>query len=239
MGDRVRVVSGDPGGSPRARTLGMALGVVVIVLAAFFVGRSAGPSHHAVTPAPRTVVQGPPEPSRIVDGVGAGYPHTESGAVAALLGDGTTLGNPSVLLDPHRRAQVLSLIATSRYAATFSGAGGRALAAARQGALGRGLTSGAQTVYLAVPIAYRVVSYTPEAIRVVGYGVSVVGNDQGLAPRATWATTTTTAVWQGGDWRVDSASTSDGPTPALTSTPSDAVTFLDGLAGAHVVRDEP
>jgi hypothetical protein len=56
--------------------------------------------------------------------------------------------------------------ATSRYAATFSGAGSYALAAAWQGPLGRGLSAGAQTVYLAVPNAYRVASYTPQGIRV-------------------------------------------------------------------------
>lgn len=199
-------------------------------------GRTTAPAHHgAARPGPPT----PPGPARVVNGVGVGYPDTQPGALAALLADSTTLGNPSVLLDPRRRAQVLSLIATSRYAATFSGAGGQALAAARQGPLGRGLTSGAQTVYLAVPVAYRVVSYTAQAIRVAGYGVSVVGNDQGLAPRATWATTTTDAVWQNGDWRIDAVSTTDGPTPAVTSEPSSATAFLNALAGAQRVHDAP
>lgn len=145
-----------------------------------------------------------------------------------------------MLLDPRRRAQVLALIATPRYAATFAGAGGQALAQAeRQTALGRGIASGAETVFLAVPIGYRVVSYTPARIRVIGYGLSVVANDQGLSPRATWATTVTDAVWQDGDWRVDAASSTEGPTPAQTAPASDAASFLHTLAGARQVHHAP
>lgn len=240
MSDPVRVFSDDPGPSSRPRLLAGLAAVLAAVLVAFVVGRATAPATRPRSSTqPRPTIQGPPEPSRVIDGVGVGWPHTRIGAVAALLADSAALGNPSVLLNARRRAQVLSLIATSRYAATFSGAAAQALAQARNSPLGEGLRSGAQTVYLAAPIAYRVVAYAPGAIRVVAYAVSVVGNDQGLAPRATWATSTTTAVWQNGDWRVDSASSSDGPTPALTSSPSDAVTFVGALAGSQLVHDEP
>lgn len=242
MADRVRVVSGGDGPSPRGGLTAAALAVgLVLVAVAFVIGRVTAPgtSPRPAAPAAQRAA-GVPGPSRIVDGVGVGYPHTQAGAVAALLADGQTLGDPRVLLNPSRRTQVLSLIATTRYAAQFSGAGGEALAQAeRETALGRGLASGAQTVYLAVPVAYRVVSYSPARITVVGYGVSVAANDQGLSPRATWATSTTTAVWQGGDWRVDSASSSDGPAPGLTNSPSSASALLGALAGAHEVHDAP
>jgi hypothetical protein len=241
MDDRVRVVSVDSRRprSSRAGILAAAVAAVAAVAVAFVIGRATAPP--GTTPRqPPPAAPRPPGPSRIVDGVGVGYPDTEAGAVAALLADGQTLSNPRVLLDSHRRAKVLALIATSRYAATFSGAGGRALATAeRQTALGRGLATGAQTVFLGVPIAYRVVSYTPQRIRVIGYGVSVVANDQGLSPRGTWATSTTDAVWQNGDWRVDAVTSSEGPTPAPTASPSDSASFLNALAGAHETHDAP
>jgi hypothetical protein len=243
MGDRVRVLSGGQGGpSPRGGLTVVALVVgLVLVAAAFVIGRLTAPgSSPRSSRPPAAPAAGIPGPSRVVDGVGVGYPHTQAGAVAALLADGQTLGDPRVLLNPSRRTQVLTLIATARYAAQFSGSGGQALAQAeRQTALGRGLESGAQTVYLAVPVAYRVTSYTPERITVVGYGVSVAANDQGLSPRATWAMSTTTAVWQDSDWKVDSASSSDGPTPALTDRPSSASALLGALAGAREVHDAP
>ena len=241
MDDRVRVVAGGGSRPPSRWRVVAAVVVAVAALAlAFVVGRSTAPAGTTQGHPPRSAVPQRPGPARVVDGVGVGYPDTESGAVAALLADGQTLSDPRVLLDPARRSQVLGLIATSRYAATFSGSGGRALATAeRQTALGRGLATGAQTVFLGVPIAYRVVSYTPQRIRVIGYGVSVVANDRGLSPRATWATSTTDAVWQNGDWRVDAVTSSDGPTPAPTAAPSDALSFLNALAGARETHDAP
>lgn len=241
MPDRVRVLaSGDGPNRPRAAVLAGAVVVAALVVSAFFVGRATAPSKHAGPRAQGTPAPTGPGPSRVVDGVPVGYPDTQTGAVAALLADGQTLSDPRVLLNPTRRAQVLSLIASPRYAATFAGSGGQALAQAeRRTALGRGLAAGAQTLFLGVPIAYRVVSYTPRRIRVIGYGVSVVANDQGLSPRATWATSTTDAVWQNGGWRVDAVSSSDGPTPASTAPPSDAASFLSLLAGAHETHDAP
>lgn len=230
--------AGAPGRSLPLAGIAFAL---VLVVAAFVVGRVTAPSHSS-TRTLTTTVSSPsqPAPSKVVDGVAVGYPHTRAGAVAALLADGQTLSDPKVLLNPTLRSQVLSLIATSQYAQTFSGAGGQALVQAeRNTPLGQGIRSGAQTVFLSVPVSYRVVSYSPQQVKVIGYGVSIVANDQGLSPRTTWATSTTTAVWQDGDWKVASASSSDGPTPALTAQPSSASAFLGALDGTQEVHDAP
>jgi hypothetical protein len=151
------------------------------------------------------------------------------------------LGNPQILLDPSRRAQVLSLIATERYAATFRGPAATALEAVRRGPLGRGLAAGTQTVYLASPIAYRVVSYTDAEAVIEGWGVSIVGNGQGVNPQATWGTTRTTARWENDDWRIDAVRPTAGPTPRLApgQTPSAAGDFLARLNGLHGVRHAP
>jgi hypothetical protein len=241
MAERVRVVSSSASGPGRSLPLGVLAAALIAIAVAFVVGRVTVPSQHATRTVTSTVAtSSEPSPSRVVDGVAVGYPHTEAGAVASLLADGQTLSDPHVLLNASRRAQVLSLIATSQYAQTFAGSGGQALSQAeRQTALGRGIASGAQTVFLSVPVAYKVLSYSPQAIKVAGYGVSVVANDQGLSPRATWATSTTTAVWQDGDWKVASATSTDGPTPALTNQPSAAGQFLNALSGASEVHDAP
>jgi hypothetical protein len=240
MSDQVRVLSGDDGPSPQRRWLTAVAAVLLALIAGLVVGRATAPDA-GTTPrqAPPPATAAAQGPSRVVSGVGVGYPRTRAGAVAALFSDSSVLGDPRTLLDASRRSRVLSLIATDRYARTFRGRGAAALDQERRGPLGRGLQTGAQTVYLASPIAYRVVSFTPNAARVIGWGVAVVGNDQGLAPRATWATSTTDAVWENGDWKIDAVTSQDGPTPALTSSPSTASLFLDRLGGLQGVRHAP
>lgn len=240
MSDQVRVLSGGDGPSPPRRWLAVVGAILLALIAGLTVGRATAPDAGTTTrQAPTPTAGATPGPSRVVSGVGLGYPRTRAGAVAALFSDSAVLGDPRTLLNTSRRSRVLSLIATDRYARTFQGRGAAALDQERRGLLGRGLQTGAQTVYLASPIAYRVVSFTPDATRVVGWGVAVVGNDQGLAPRATWATSTTDAVWENGDWKIDAVTSQDGPTPALTSSPSAASAFLDRLGGLQGVRHAP
>jgi hypothetical protein len=237
MANRLRGTAG--GGPPRRGplTLGAALLTLLALIVGLLVGRLTAPDDRANQPPPRA---SGPGPSRIVDGVPLGYAHSRAGAVAALLNYGVVLGDPHTLLDRARRAMVLRLVATDRYASTFQGRGAAALEQARRGPLGRGLATGARTIYLASPIAYRVISYDGRTARIDGWGVAVVGNDQGLAPSATWATTETVARWQDGDWKIDSVRTHDGPTPALAGQDaSDAQTFLGRLAGTRGVRHAP
>jgi hypothetical protein len=171
-------------------------------------------------------------------GVPVRFARSREGAVAAMLSHGAALGDPRVLFDPERRAQILSVVATPRYAGTFEGPRAAGLEAARRGPLGQGLADGVQTLYLASPIAYRIVSYSPDQAVVEGWGVSVVGNDHGLPPQATWGKTLTWARWQQGDWRIDAVEAKDGPTPALAegqrpSTAADTFARLSGLRGVR------
>jgi hypothetical protein len=185
--------------------------------------------------------QASPGPDDSEFGVPTGFAHSEAGAVAALLNYASALGDPRVLLDPRRLEQVLSVVATRRYAATFEGRGGVAIEAVRRGPLGQGLAAGARTAYFATPIAYRIASYSSAQAVVEGWGVSVVGNAEGLEPQATWGKTLTTLRWDGRDWRVDAVESKDGPTPSLAEgqVPSTAPDFLARLDGLRGVRHAP
>lgn len=156
MSDQVRVLSGGDGPSSPRRWLLAVAALLVAVLVGLVVGRATAPDATTTTrQAPAATAGAPPAPSRVVSGVGVGFPRTRAGAVAALCSDSAVLGDPRTLLDASRRSRVLGLIATDRYARTFQGRAAAALDQERRGPLGRGLQTGAQTVYLASPIAYR------------------------------------------------------------------------------------
>lgn len=239
MADDVRVVASGSTTRRRGVSTGTVLAVIAALLIGLLVGRltSGGGDDSPPTPKRGQDVG----PTRSVNGVPVGYAHSREGAVAALLNYGAVLSDPNVLLDERRRADVLRLIATPRYASTFRGEGAAALDAVKQSPLGRGLTNGARTVYFGTPISYRVQTYDGDSATVVGWGVSVVGNDQGLAPQATWGTTITTAKWQDGDWKVDAVRTIGGPVPkqADGQRPSDADAFLSRLGDARGLRHAP
>jgi len=240
VGDGVRILTGDGGGRGRRRLpLAVITAVVVALIAGLLVGRATAPDDGSSTPAaPASVPDG--QPSRRVGTVGVGFPHTRAGAVAATLNGGAALGDPRVLLDTARRTRVLALIATERYAKTFTGAGAAALDRAADEPLGRGLRSGARTISLTSPLAYRVSAYSDARATVVSWGVAVVGNDQGLAPSSSWATTTTALRWQDGDWKIDAARSVDGPTPGLGGQdPTAADAFIAGLADSQGVHHAP
>jgi hypothetical protein len=52
-------------------------------------------------------------------------------------------------------------------------------------------------------------------------------------------TTTTTAAWEHGDWKVDQVRSQRGPVPAEAGTPSAARSFLSALAGMSALRHAP
>lgn len=216
------------------------LGSIGLLVAALLVGFAAGRASERADPPPQPV-RSVPGPQDMRLGVPARFPRTPEGAVAAMLSHGAVLSDPRVLLDPRRRTHVLSVIATPRYASSFAGRSAAGLEAAREGPLGRSLAEGVQTLYLASPIAYRLVSYSPQQAVVEGWGVAVVGTATGVEPVATWGKTLTTARWQDGDWRIDAVESQDGPVPALAAgqRPAPADEFFARLRGLRGIRHLP
>jgi hypothetical protein len=224
MGDRRR---------PRAAT---ALTMVAALMVAVAVGRLTAPGPKAV--APQIHALPAPRVRGVVAGVPVGYARTRAGAVAAMAAYGQALASPRVQLDDRRRRAVASVVGTERYARALEDAEA-VFAARRRSAVGQALRPGAHAVFLGLPIAYRVLSYDGSRVVIKSWGVAVVASDTGLEPRASWSTTTTTAVWQDGDWKVDDVRSRAGPVPAGTGTPSPAASFIDALAGMRALRHAP
>jgi hypothetical protein len=217
-----------------------AVALVVALAAAAVIGRLTAPPADAPPlrrPAP---VATPPGlgATRTVAGVPVGYARTREGAVAAMAAYGRVLADPRVQLDDRRRRQVAQAVGTARYARALEG-GQTGLAALRDGPVGQALRPGARAVFLAVPVAYRTLSFDTTRTVIVSWGVAIAASDTGIQPRAGWETTTTTAIWQHGDWKVDRVASTSGPSPAGTAAPSQAASFIDGLAGMRALRHVP
>jgi hypothetical protein len=214
--------------------------LVVALAAAAVIGRLTAPTAGA-PPVPQPVpVAKPPGlgATRTVAGIPVGFARTREGAVAAMAAYGHALADPRVQLDDRRRGTVAAAVGTSRYVRTLREA--RAVfAALRAGPVGQALRPGARAVFLAVPIAYRILSYDGSTAVIKGWGVAITASDTGLTPAADWATTTTAAVWERGDWKVDRVSSTSGPAPRGPRTSPAPPDFLDALAGMRTLRYAP
>jgi hypothetical protein len=225
------------GDRPHSR-IGLVLAILAALTLGAVVGRVTAPHPQAVTPKIRPF----PTPERlarsVAAGVPVGYPRTRPGAVAAMAAYGQALADPRVQLDDRRRRAVAAAVGTERYARSLENA--ESVFAARQrGKVGQALRPGAHAVFLGLPVAYRVVSYDGSRAVIKSWGVAVVASDTGLEPRASWGTTTTTAVWRDDDWKVDEVRSQVGPIPAATGAPSDAGLFIAALAGMRALRHVP
>jgi hypothetical protein len=212
----------------------LATGAALILAAA--VGRLTAPHQEAETPQIRALPR--PAALGVAAGVPVGYAHTRAGAVAAMAAYGQALADPRVQLDDQRRRAVAAAVGTERYARALEDAEA-VFAARRRGAVGQALRPGAHAVFLGLPVAYRVMSYDGSRAVIKSWGVAVLASDTGLEPRASWGTTTTTAVWHDDDWKVDEVRSRAGPVPVGTGTPSDAGSFIAALAGMRALRHVP
>jgi hypothetical protein len=212
--------------------------LLAALVVAGLVGRLTAPSGDPSRP-PETRNAAPEtRGTGVAAGVPVGYPRTRAGAVAAMAEYGQALTDPRVQLDDRRRRAVVAAVGTDRYARALQDAEA-VFAARREGAVGRALRRGARAVFLGLPIAYRVVTYDGSRAVIKSWGVAVAASDTGIEPRVGWGTTTTTAVWESGDWKVDQVHSQPGPVPAETGTPSQAASFIEALAGMRTLHHAP
>lgn len=164
----------------------------------------------AATP-PAPVAFGAPE---IVEGVPWGWPQTSDGAAAAALTVVAVTGQPDVVFDPGRFAQVADVV----FAPAIVGEQARQVQVARtqleQSAWADQPTS--RRMYHLAPLAVTVRSFHPEAgrARVDVWAMTLIG--VGDAGGATFTTSTVdlhTAA--AGGWTVVGLDTVEGPTPMV------------------------
>jgi hypothetical protein len=187
----------------------------LLIAAAVCLGLIAGRLTACGQPDPRPLNPGSPGPTRLaVGGVGVGYAHTRAGALAANAGYQQAFADASILRPATLRARI-EAVATPQSAPAMIAAnepGARRLA---QGVLGAGVREGLPTLYFAVPVFYRLDSYSPRRAVIRSWGFTVVGNATTAEPGAYFGTSRVELVWLDGDWKIAATRAAFGPTPRL------------------------
>jgi hypothetical protein len=150
-------------------------------------------------------------PRRVVDGVPVGYAHSQAGAVAAATNYATVLSSP-LILDADRRHRAIQRLAAPRAAAGLQRAFDQTVPLIAKG-LGARVGAGGEVVLRAIPVGWRLDRYDAAAAQVAIWATGVGGSLAGTPVQEGWGVTTVRLQWSGGDWKLVSTSTSDGPVP--------------------------
>jgi hypothetical protein len=166
-------------------------------------------------------------PSHVSNGVPVGYARSPSGAAEAVAKYQQAIAEPAVLRPAVLRRRIRTL-ATPDYALTMlrvNTPGANRIAA---GPIGQGLRHGIQTLYSAVPIGYRVESYSSRRARILTWGLTLLGNASAVEPEAYFGVAHTDLVWREGDWKISNTRSGFGPTPRI-ETPAGPIGGFDAL----------
>lgn len=200
------------------------VGVLVLAVIAFAMGRITAPSDEATQP-PAVAAN----PGAELD---TAFPHSPAGASLAAAAYQRALADPAILR-PGVLERRIDSIATPDYASTMLEANQPGTDRLTAGPLGQGVRRGIPTAYFGVPIAYRMLSYTPERARIQNWGLTIVGNVSTVEPAAYFGTGTIELVWRDGRWKIASSQGAFGPTPQ-TRTPREGA---EGFELQDLARD--
>jgi hypothetical protein len=173
-------------------------------------------------------------PAQWRDGVPSGFAHTPAGAAQAVASYQRAFADTAILRPGVLRRRI-EAVASPDYAATMLAANGPGTARIAAGPIGQGIDTGVATIFAAVPIGYRVESYSPERARVLTWGFTLLGNASAVQPAAYFGLTHTDLIWQGGDWKIAATRGGFGPTPKL-ETPLRPLEGFDVLSLAKGLR---
>jgi hypothetical protein len=187
------------------------------VAAALCLGLLAGRLTACGQPNPGPLNPGSPGPTRLaVGGVGVGYAHTRAGALAANAGYQQAFADAAILR-PAELRQRIEAVATPQSAPRMIAANEPGARRLRAGVLGAGVREGLPTLYFAVPVSYRVISYSPRRAVIRSWGFTVVGNATMAEPGAYFGTSRVELAWLDGDWKIAATRAAFGPTPKLVT----------------------
>lgn len=203
---------------PRASSSRRAIFVrVAVVASALLLGWVIG---NLSAPTPRLAAPPPPTPgaSRMRAGVPVDFAHSPAGAAAAVAAYQRAFASPDILRPGVMRERI-EAVATPDYAAQMLAANSPGRERIAAGPIGKGLASGLQTLYSAVPIGYEVESFTPQRARILTWGFTLLGNASAVEPAAYFGLAHTELLWSEGSWRIAETRAGFGPTPRLATPP--------------------
>lgn len=187
--------------------------IAAAVLVGLLIGRASAPSLSAVPP--KAVPPSPGPTSKSV-GVGVGFSRTRQGAVLAAGSYQQAFADKAVLRPGELRRRI-EVVATPRFAPVMLEANEPGATRLRLGAFGQGIRGGIASSYFGVPVAYRVLAFTPNRAVVQTWGFTLLGNVTSVEPTAYFGLARTVLVWMDGDWKIADTRASFGPTPRLAS----------------------
>ncbi|MER7951069.1 hypothetical protein ABTY59_27130 [Streptomyces sp. NPDC096079] len=224
--------SGDVYGGARrpvrsSRSLITVVGVVVLLVAAIaFANRGEGDP--ADTSGPRSGTPGRTSPTtatgvRPVTGkngqIPTGYTHDDQGAQSAATNYAVALGSVEMYNADQRREIVRTVHAPAvvenlleRFDASYTADFMASAGLNKDGTAPAGMTLVSRTI----PIGAKVKAYAENSATVEVWCTSLGGLAGAGSTRpvtSTWFTITEKLVWVGGDWRVESSTQAEGPTP--------------------------
>jgi hypothetical protein len=210
------------GARPRSTTLRRIAIIAATLALGLLLGRASAssPSSPPTGRAPATSPSG----ARSEAGVTLGFPETPSGAAAAIAAYQQAFAQPAILRPGVLRARI-DAVATPDYAARMLAANGPGAQRLAGGPIGVGLAQGVRTIYRAVPIGYKILSFGHDRAEVETWGLTLVGNLGSVEPSAWFGTSRTELSWEGGRWRIAKVESGFGPTPAFGTRPGAAAGY--------------
>ncbi|HEX3172814.1 MAG TPA: hypothetical protein VHQ43_01175 [Solirubrobacterales bacterium] len=190
-----------------------ALALLAAIALGLLVGRLSAPQP---TSPPLATPRSPGPTREGAGGVGVGYAHSRAGAIAASARYQQAFTDAAILRPGELRARI-EAVATPRRARAMLRANAPGAARLASGPFGQGIGEGVPSAYLGVPVAYRLLRYSPRRALIRTWGFTVLGNASTLEPSAYFGLSRTELVWREGDWKIADTRASFGPTPRLAT----------------------
>lgn len=187
--------------------------VLLALLLGLLIGRATAPPGSAPAPVP---AQDGGTGARA--GVPVGFPRTPTGAATAVAAYQRSFASPAILRPGELRRRI-EVVATPDYVDEMLAANTPGQRRIASGPIGVGLAKGLQTLYAAVPVGYRIESFSPQRARILTWGFTLLGNAATVEPAAYFGITHTLLLWSEGEWKIAETRAGFGPTPRLATPP--------------------
>lgn len=199
-------------GDPRPRSVALVLAALTLLVAGLLIGRASAPSGGTAEASSSS------GPARVEEGVPVGHARTREGAAAAVASYQRAFADAAIL-QPEVMRRRLEIVASPDYVQRMLAVNSPGRERLALGPIGQGIRHGIQTLYVGVPIGYRIESFSPRRARILSWGFTLLGNASAVAPRAYFGLTHTDLIWLDGDWKIAGTEASFGPTPKVQTPP--------------------